>query len=50
MKKSGPAIGNSSPSQVLHNIGQRLRRMRHELAQMMQQVDEALARIEAKDV
>jgi hypothetical protein len=47
--KRGPKPGMPSPGHVLHNVGQKLRRMRHELALMMQQVDEALARIEAKD-
>lgn len=46
--KRGPTKGSASPALVLHNVGQKLRRMKHELAQMMQQVDDALARIDAE--
>lgn len=47
-KSSGPRKGSASPALILHNVGQKLRRLRHELAQMMAQVDAALARIEAE--
>jgi hypothetical protein len=47
--KRGPTINNIAPRQVLHNVAQKLRRIRSELSIMMQQVDEALARIEAEE-
>jgi hypothetical protein len=46
--KRGPVKGSASPALVLHNVRQKLRRMRHELSIMMQQVDDALARIDAE--
>lgn len=46
--KRGPTKGSASPALILHNVGQKLRRLRHELAQMMAQVDAALAGIDAE--